>query len=251
MRLQNMNRFGTFGLAVLALAVVGCGGGAASAPVTAAPAATPKPVNFEPNVDAGVPVTQSADAAEYVKLAAVTSGKYPKHDANGSAFKLRGSELEYEAQQGMERVFSSSGFAVEYEEQEVIPPVARFEAAPFRRLSGIVVGVSVIALLEMLDGTTMLIRPGMAIPGTQWVVQSIDEEKAIMRRNTKENVQPKLVVVRLETAPIGTGFAPPIGGPGQGGPGQGAPGGVPPGGFAPGNVPPRGGGGGRNQGDDF
>jgi len=96
-----------------------------------------------------------------------------------------------------------------------------------------------------------LIRPGMSIPGTQWVVQSIDEEKAIMRRNTKENVQPKLVVVRLETAPIGTGFAPPIGGPGQGGPGQGAPGGVPPGGFAPGNVPPRGGGGGGRNNDDF
>lgn len=245
MNLQNTNPLGTFGLAILALAVVGCGGGASSVTTAAAPAATPKPVNFEPNVDAGVPVTQSADAAEYVKLATVTSGKYPKHDANGSAFKLRGSELEYEAQQGMERVFSSSGFAVEYEEQEVIPPVARFEAAPFRRLSGIVVGVSVIALLEMLDGTTMLIRPGMTIPGTQWVVQSIDEEKAIMRRNTKENVQPKLVVVRLETAPIGAVAGPAVGGPGGGGFGGQN---VPPGGFAPGGAPPRGGG--RND-DDF
>ena len=145
----------------------------------------------------------------------------------------------------MERVFASSGFAVEYEEQEVIPPVARFEPAPFRRLSGIVVGVSVIALLEMEDGTTMLIRPGMSIPGTQWVVQAIDEEKATFRRVTKENIQPKLVVVRLETAPPGTVFAPPIGGPGQG-PGAGGP----PGGFPPGGVPPRGGGGGRNGGDD-
>jgi len=175
----------------------------------------------------------------------VTSGKYPKHNANGSAFKLRGSELGYEAEQGMERVFASSGFAVEYEEQEVIPPVARFEPAPFRRLSGIVVGVSVIALLEMEDGTTMLIRPGMSIPGTQWVVQAIDEEKATFRRVTKENIQPKLVVVRLETAPPGTVFAPPIGGPGQG-PGAGGP----PGGFPPGGFPPRGGGGGRNGGDD-
>lgn len=248
MRLLNMNQIGIFGLSVLALAVVGCGGGPAATTTTAAPAATPKPINFEPNVDAGVPVTQSADVAEYTKLAAVTSGKYPKHNANGSAFKLRGSELAYEAEQGMERVFASSGFAVEYEEQEVIPPVARFEPAPFRRLSGIVVGVSVIALLEMEDGTTMLIRPGMSIPGTQWIVQAIDEEKATFRRVTKENIQPKLVVVRLETAPPGTVFAPPAGGPGQG-PGGGN---VPPGGFAPGGFPPRGGGGGggRNQGDD-
>jgi hypothetical protein len=189
-------------------------------------------------VDAGVPVTVSTDTSAATRLAAVASARYAKYGGGGDAFQLKPREVALEERQGMERLSASFGFATEYQESEVIPPVARFEPAPFVRLSGIVVGVSVIALLELSDGTTLLVRPGSQIPNSDWVVVAIDEDKATLRRTTRDNVTPRTVVVKLETAAI----AAPVGGGGFGAPGAGGP----PGGF-PGR-PPLGGGGG--QGDD-
>jgi hypothetical protein len=101
-----------------------------------------------------------------------------------------------------------------------------------------VVGDSVLALIDMGNGTTELIRPGQRIPGSEWTVVSIDEEKAILRRGG--NRLPRQVTVRLELPPPGfggggntggfpggpTGPGGPPGGPGMppGGPGA-APGG--------------------------
>jgi len=223
--------------ASVGLALVGCQGGGSASATSAAPATAPapRPVEFDPKVDAGVPVTASTDASEATKLAAVASAQYGKYSTVGAAFKLKPSEIAYDDAQNAERLFGSFGFSTEYEEQEVVPPVARYEPAPFQRLSGIVVGVSVIALLEMTDGTTQLIRPGLQIPTTDWVVISIDEEKAVLRRQTKENVIPRTVIIRLETAQIGAA-AGAAGGAPLGAPGFGAPG-VPP--FGPGGPPGR------------
>jgi hypothetical protein len=64
----------------------------------------------------------------------------------------------------------------------VIIPVV--EPQPYRRLSGIVVGDSVLALIVMGDGAgPQIIRPGLRIPNSPWRVISIDEEQAVLRRD--------------------------------------------------------------------
>jgi hypothetical protein len=119
------------------------------------------------------------------------------------------------------------------------------EPQPYRRLAGVLVGDSVMAIIDMGDGRPMeVIRPGMQIPNSPWRVISIDEEKAVLRRSG--NKRPKEIVVRLETPAFGAG-GPAIGGgfggnanpgTGAGGAGTGAP---PPGTGRPGG---KGGGGG-------
>jgi bifunctional DNA-binding transcriptional regulator/antitoxin component of YhaV-PrlF toxin-antitoxin module len=69
------------------------------------------------------------------------------------------------------------------------------EPQPFRRLAGIMVGDSVLAIIDMGDGNLQIVRPGQQIPGTEWTVASIDEEKAVLRRSG--NKKPKEVVVPL------------------------------------------------------
>ncbi|MDX2064649.1 MAG: hypothetical protein SFX74_02785 [Fimbriimonadaceae bacterium] len=231
--------------------IAGCQSGS-SEPVASTPVPPLKPVNFEPNVDAGVPVAPETDPTMIKRLGTLVAAKYPSHNSTSGAFKLRPSERAYEEQQGTERLFSSLGFTTEYSEvEEVLPPTVTI-APPFQRLSGIVVGDSIVALLETSDGTTRLVRPGQAIPEIGWKVTSIDEGKAVFTRVGQPNVQPRVAVVRLETAPpgsipaggnVGGPGGPPFGGPG--GPPFGGPGG-PPGGL-PGGRGGRGGG----RGDDF
>ena len=109
------------------------------------------------------------------------------------------------------------------------------EPQPPRRLAGILVGESITALIDMGDGTGLQpIRPGQEIKSgsTTWIVQSIDEEKAILRR-VGDDKRPKYVVVRLEdsatmtTTPTGGGTGGAGGnrrggGAGDGGGGRGA-----------------------------
>jgi hypothetical protein len=95
-------------------------------------------------------------------------------------------------------------------------------------LAGILIGETITALIDMGDNSGLqTIRPGQEIRSgnTTWVVQSIDEEKAILRRK-EGNIRPKYVVVRLEDsasaanpAPTGGGSANPRGGGGGGGAG--------------------------------
>jgi len=110
-------------------------------------------------------------------------------------------------------------------EQDKTPPV--IEDQPYRRLAGVVVGDSVLAIIDMGNGSTELIRPGQQIPNSEWKVVSIDQDKAVLRRGG--SALPHEVTVRLESPPLGVG-----GGNGQFGGGQGGPPsgfGGPPGGF--------------------
>ena len=101
------------------------------------------------------------------------------------------------------------------------------EPQPYRRLSGILIGDSVLAILEE-GGKSTIVRPGMMIPDTNWRVVSIDKDKAILRREGPQ--LPHEVEVRLEvgmpgftnTGNQGGGGTPP---PGRGGK-NGGPGGM-------------------------
>lgn len=210
----------------------------------------PEPSSAEPTVSAfklnspaqsGIAVTRAADTGQLKPVyqqAGLKAGP-----ARTDPFALKPGEMAYDKQQDAERVFAASGpFAPEF-----APPVSTekpllpTEPQPYRRLEGIVVGDSVLAIIDMGDGTTVLIRPGQQIPNSEWRVASIDEEKAVLVRGG--NVLPRQITVRLESPPPGmqpsTGF-------GGGGTGFGGPGGVPgmgPGGMPPGGrMPPTGGG---------
>lgn len=247
----SMNRVVFYALALTAASfLVGCGGGAGGTiePTSAVPKV--KPIDFKPDVDAGIPVSQpeSIDVEEtagrtYRDNLLLLAARFPYMQVPAKAFDLRLGEKAYEAQQEMERFYGSSGqFAVSYTPPEEKVDTTIFEPQPYRRLSGIVVGSAVTALIEMGNGKTELIRPGMKIPDSEWTVISIDDEKAVLRRSG--NRAPKQIVVRLESPPPGT--SPALGGQGGfGGPGgpPGGPGG-PPGG-APGFPGGPGGKGGR------
>lgn len=218
-----------FAWAVLGLGAVGCGGGSDAAAGTT-PATTVAPirtVEFKANTDAGVPVTQSTDAASMKGLIARSNyGKRP------DPFALLPKERGYEQQQEMERVFGSiGGFTVlTTRTTEPEPPLPVTEPQPYRRLAGIVVGDSVVAIIDMGNGQTEIVRPGQKIPNTEWTVASIDEEKAVLTRGG--NTLPKRIIVKLESPPAGYGGAP-AGGQGGFPGGPGGPGGYPggPGGY--------------------
>jgi len=239
------------GMAIVA-ALVGCVG---EPPEVAAGSISVPKVEFTPNVDAGIPVTQSADPSKVEALKNRYAGLQRRRP--DTAFDLRSFERIFDDQQAAERLLTvSGGFGTFYEEpvEVTTPPIT--EPQPYRRLSGIVVGDSVVAILEFGDGRTIIVRPGQQIEGTPWRVVSINEQRAILRRSG--NVLPREITVRLESPP--PGFGPNTGGP-AGGPGgfPGQPGGFPggppggPGGLGfPGGAPAGGPGGfGGRGGDEF
>jgi len=240
----------SFGVsAILAgLIVAGCSGGATTPAVASTPATPVPPINFKPNVNAGVPVTLSTDVTRVAALPKAAA-RYGTQANPYDAFSLRPGERELERVQGMERAFSTIGFSNEYEPSVDTKPLQTVEPQPYRRLSGIVVGDAVVGLIVMENGVTEVITPGTKIPNTDWTVVSMDEERAVLRRSG--NVNPKQIVVRLENPPPGTQPANPAGGNpgfGPGGPGGFGPGG--PGGFGPGGPPPGFGRGGSNNDGD-
>lgn len=155
-------------------------------------------------------------------------------------FALQQQENLYEAKQNNERIFATEGsfFTSLFVPKQDTVFIAQSEPQPFRRLAGVLVGDSVMAIIDMGNGSPMqVIRPGMQIPNSPWKVVSIDQDKAVLRRSG--NVKPKEVVVRLQSPSFG-GFQ-----PGQGGAGApGSPGGGNPGGGRGGKFGNGGGGGG-------
>lgn len=83
---------------------------------------------------------------------------------------------------------------------QVTPPeLVEPEAQPYRRLSGVYFGDTVSAIIEMENGRPYLIYPGSRVGDTEWYVESIDAEKAVLVRSG--NKVPKRIIVRLETPP--------------------------------------------------
>lgn len=120
-------------------------------------------------------------------------------------FALKPIERQWDKQQEVYRVFGEVGFTTQYQlpEEEAVKPEDIPEAQPYRRLAGVVVGDSILALIDMGNGTLEVIRPGQQIPNSEWRVISIDSEKAVLRRNG--NRTPRQIIVRLESPPPGMG----------------------------------------------
>jgi hypothetical protein len=237
-------------LTAVSVGLVGCNMTGAMTPPEAFPTGTaqaPKGVkaaSFQPDAPAGLPVAQDTDATKYQKLVATKNAAGTFGTARSDPFALTLQERGFETKQTMERFFSSTGgfgvFVTPKPDTEEVPVAP--EPQPYRRLSGIVVGDSILAILEEEGKAPVIVTPGMKIPDSPWRVVSIDQDKAVLRRSG--NVKPTQIVVRLEqprlgTTPAGGGF------PGGGFPG-GPPGG-PPGGY-PGGYP--GGPAGRGPGSD-
>jgi hypothetical protein len=203
-------------LSVAALSVVflaGCSK-ASSGPETAATLPVKKS-SVVVDAAAGVPITQSTDAKRFTALVASNSGRFGA--GRPDPFALTREDQAYDVQQGTERLFQQSNFSMEYQppvEADPTPPT--MEPQPYRRLSGIVVGDSVLAIMDMgAGGDPVIIRPGMKIPNSEWTVVSIDSEKAVLSR--PGNVRPNRITVRLESPPPGMGGTPNGGLPGGAG----------------------------------
>ena len=206
-------------VALLFAGLVGC----STAPITPdpLPSASIKPVTYKPKALAGLPVAQSTEADKFPKLVASRASSWGKSRSN--PFSLTALESAYDMQQASEKFLSESGgFSVQYEPKPEVDETPVLEPQPYRRLSGIVVGDSVNAIIELGDGRTEIIRPGQRIPNTEWTVVSIDSEKAVLKRSG--NKLPTEIIVRLEVAPYNPGQSVLGGGGAPGAPGGSFPG---------------------------
>jgi hypothetical protein len=151
--------------------------------------------------------------------------------ARPDAFALSTPEQDYDTRAQNEIVFSRANGG-QFWPASFVPKVEAVtvevvEPQPFRRLAGVLIGDSVMAIIDMGNGSPMqLIRPGMSIPNSPWKVKSIDQEKAVLIRGG--NKLPKEIIVRLQ-GPLSSGgggvaqpTTPP---PGDDGGGAGNPGG--------------------------
>jgi hypothetical protein len=154
--------------------------------------------------------------------------------ARGNPFSLSGVEVAYDRAQLAASINESSGWYGNIAEpkEENTQPTFQSVLEPDRRLAGVLIGESISALIDMNDGKGLqVIRPGSQLVGAsgqpEWVVVSIDEEKAILKR-INPNIHPQTVVVRLQTD-LGNGGTGGGGGGQQGGGGgqRGNPGGGP------------------------
>jgi len=214
----------------LAAALLAAGCQEESTPLSPAVVNLP-PNNFDPGVDAGWGKGVGfGDAKLVADLKLRNSGNHGQSFApRFDPFALLSEERGYELSQTSERFASESGgFSFDYVPPVETAPTVVVEPQPYRRLAGVIVGESVLALIDMGDGRLEIIRPGQRIPNSEWTVISIDEEKAVLRRSG--NKLPRQVIVRLESPPYN---------PGQGGGGAPAGGGLPgPAGGPPGGAAP-------------
>ncbi len=155
-------------------------------------------------------------------------------------FSLLPEEARFDRQQAASRVVSDmGGFSMFYEEPEEKEAAGVIvEPTPAWRLSAVCIGEGVSAILVQTEPQGIVIRPGQKIQGTDWVVASIDGDRAILRRSG--NKYPHEMVVKREaskSAPITPAAGRPTGGapglPGTTGGKKNLPGGMMPGGMAP------------------
>jgi hypothetical protein len=183
---------------LIALSMVGCQNKVDEVPGPV-PESFPKVEQLTAQAPAGLPVPSQPPTAFDTLVASTTVTPRP------DPFAQQLIEQQYEIKARNERVFQQSG---QFWPSLFIPKVPaiivdQLEPQPFRRLAGVLVGDSVMAIIDMGDNQGMqVIRPGMQIANSPWKVISIDEEKAILRRDG--NKRPKEIVVRLQGPQSGT-----------------------------------------------
>lgn len=182
--------------------------------------ATPPPVNFQPDAPVGVAVKVSTDTQLLPKLIALKS-----FSKRSDPFQLFPIERQFENSQRSESLWQSGNFGMQYEPPEDVIEEETYEEQPYRRLSGILVGETIQAIMIWDDRQTYIIRPGSTLPGG-WTVVAIDLDKATLRRSG--NRKPNQIYVRLEQD-LSSAFGGAVGGgggavsPGGGRPGGGRP----------------------------
>lgn len=180
--------------------------------------------DYTPTAMAGVSkdITKSTDIGRIKPYIASTV----RFGHRSNPFALNGEEISFDRAQASERIVIEGGsFGELYQLPDDTLPVAEpMEPQPYRRLSGILIGDSVLAIFEEGNKST-IVRPGMMIPDTNWRVISIDRDKLILRREGSTRM-PREVEVRLEVGMPFQGGNPGAGQQGQGR-GPGAPGGGP------------------------
>ncbi len=186
---------------VLGLLLVGCADQTAnlSEPL---PTSIKKIQAVTPSAMAGVDkdISKSMGPDRMKGLIAATA----RYGYRSNPFALSADELKFDQLQTSERFLAESGhFPNSFELPEDKPEdVITQEEQPYRRISGIVIGDAIYAILEE-NGRSTIIRPGSTIPDTNWVVVSIDRDGVTLRRSG--NIQPNEITVRLEVAPPGSG----------------------------------------------
>jgi hypothetical protein len=201
--------------------LAGCGSNEPS-PAPVAVSTPPVDTSWVPKgIDAGLELPNQTPLDPATRKMLVASRPFTMRS---NPFALHPEEQAFERRQLGERLVQSEGFfGLRYTPPPEVDNRPVFEEQPYRRLAGVIVGESVLAIIEMGDGQApLIIRPGQRIPNSEWTVVSIDEDKAVLRRSG--NKLPKEIVVRLESKPFD-------GGGNQGGP---AGGGGPVGGGTPG-----------------
>ncbi|MEI8281221.1 MAG: hypothetical protein WCG75_02335 [Armatimonadota bacterium] len=185
------------------------------------PVAGKQTKEYIPTAAAGVQkdITKSQDPSRYLPYISRTAS----YGHRQNPFALNADEAAFDRQQAAEKIIIDGGQIGEMYQlpPDTLPQVEPVEPQPYRRLSGILIGDSVLAILEQ-GNTSTIVRPGQMLPGTDWKVISIDQNRAILHR-TGSNRAPREVEVRLEI-----GF--PSQSPAPGGGNNGTPNNTPPGG---------------------
>jgi hypothetical protein len=184
-------------LCVLALtALAGCQENSAGYSAIS-PRVPPKPA-LDLTAKSGVPVTQprAVNPTELAQTRRIAS--------RSNAFALMGEEVAFNQSQWTESILAGSGWDLEVVPTLDDPGTERpvIEPVPNWRLSGVLIGNGVMALLDT-GRQTYEIRPGMQVPGTEWRVVAIDSDRALLAR--EGNKLPKEFWVSLSGPITGPG----------------------------------------------
>ena len=223
-RTRNFKRMGWPLLGVLSIVAAGCHTDTGTyTPPQQQKLTVPPPVAV--GNPPGLPVASS-------KLEDVVPGLVASYTPvpRSDIFALHEDEADYDVRARNERIVQTTGgfFGQLFTPKIESVQVDQVEPQPFRRLAGVLVGDSVMAIIDMGNNSPMqVIRPGMQIPNSPWKVISIDEDKAVLVRGG--NKLPKKIVVRLQGPAVSSpvNFGPGIGG-GNPNPNPGGNGGNPP-----------------------
>jgi len=209
--LNSRTIIGSLGLVLVGTWLLGCGAPTPPATPPVAPtttvvtttsgtAGTPTGLNIPIDVQSGIAVNPPPNNTQIFSSLAQTKGFTNRSDP----FALSSEEKEFNNEQLAESLVASNGnMTFMYEEPPVKVPSVE-QAQPYRRLSGILVGNAVFAIIDMGDGQPpRIVSPGELIPGTDWTVVSIDDSKAVLRR--PGNTLPHTIDVQLEEPPPGMG----------------------------------------------
>jgi hypothetical protein len=173
-------------------ALVGCETKAAEVKAPPTGSSKYKGVKAPTGSDAGIPLSDP--------LSKVTVQQIPKNmpvSARKDPFALTATEVKFDRAQRSEKLLNDAGGYV-----SLFTPTVDIESQPLRleprplwRVSGVVISENgIVALLDKGTGS-VVIRPGSMIEGTPFVVDSLSQERAVLRR--LDGKEPKYVNIEL------------------------------------------------------